>query len=485
MEKPADLELGGITGGTPYVNRRFNRTLKQISSETGIIVDRLLRFRLEEQGFEFDDDKDNKSKYTPDAVWRSFGRYGVPRKLTFDEKAFSQAVDLTFIAFGRSGRDPLDLQNLDGTMSNFLKLQKSSGAPEFVSKEEAFTKDLSRAFDIASGKRRPDPCVAYHRTQHGANGPKTRLVWGYPQSMTMLEAVFAVPLLERFKSIRTPMAFAMHRHQLAARLVPVRNSGVRLGLDFSGFDSTIHPRLIDVAFLILKTHFAPMSDDVSQVWKGIVHYFIHTPIIMPDGKLYVKHQGVPSGSFFTQMVDSVVNYLAIQYCALRATGKPIQRDKLMVLGDDSILGWDEYVPVSSFARFAGEIGLVVNVEKSHLSRNCDPFKFLGHDWKRGIVDRPQEDIALRLVYPERPSTVPSLVRHRLRTRVLSYLADGLSAWPVVRKALTLNGNDVRAMLNTKVADVPVTGYQTFLWSMGSWPTNYGSSVALGYMAVLL
>lgn len=45
------------------------------------------------------------------------------------------------------------------------------------------------------------------------------------------------------------------------------------------------------------------------LWDIIVDYIIHTPIRFADGERHVKHSGVASGSYFTQLIDSIVNYI--------------------------------------------------------------------------------------------------------------------------------------------------------------------------------
>lgn len=408
----------------PYYGRRaLQRTLRMMQSETGILVEGAILRRLQEQGFEVEPLRDNKSVYKPEAMFEALERYTVPYPEKPTDPCFHAAVDLAFRAFGRHGkylkplRDPKDLRRA-------VKLTKSSGAPEFVRKRDAFEKDLQRMKKIVDGVIAPPPCVCYHRVQHGEQGPKQRMVWGYPLSMTLVEAQYARPLIEKFLKMRTPMAFGLMRFQLAARALTITNSGLRYGLDFSKFDSSVPPWLIDIAFRILGTWFEECEK--GPAWDTIVNYFIHTPIIMPDGNVYRKSKGVPSGSYFTQLVDSVVNYIVIQYAMLTIVGKPVQDHKILVLGDDSLFGLDRHISLDAVARVLKAIGFTLNVEKSDVSRFGEPWHFLGHVWVRGIVDRPVLDLVKRAIFPEKPVNIKD-TRERIALRMIGLYCDARSA----------------------------------------------------------
>jgi len=90
-------------------------------------------------------------------------------------------------------------------------------------------------------------------------------------------------------------------------------------LDFSKFDSTVPARMIDDAFRVARTHLDLDSKEM-DVWRRYVNDFIHSRIIAPDGNVYQKHKGVPSGSAFTSVIDSIVNLILVSYMWHRLTG---------------------------------------------------------------------------------------------------------------------------------------------------------------------
>jgi len=382
---------------------------------------------LQAMGYSLDPDRDNKSKYEPQVLVDRLARYGKPSVLTHaDRDILKVAQAMTMRAFG--GKGNLRVSALDDHLRKVTYENKSSGLPDLTSKGDAFERDLGRAQRIAGGSKAPEPCIAFFRVQHGDKGPKTRLVWGYPQSVFLLEAMFAPQLIEHFLSRRDiPMAFGMFKSQVSARMQSIRNSGVRYSMDFSGFDSTIPAALVDFAFSVLKTHFEPMTEDEERIWYQVVRYFIHTPIMMPDCTVWVKHHGVPSGSYFTQLIDSIVNYCAVNYAFMRAGGTPIPDDKILVLGDDSLVGQSTEFRLDDLAKYFLELGLTLSVEKTEVSYQgkSDPH-FLGHYWRRGYPDRDPNEIAKRMCFPEKLSGIKD-GRTRRAVRNLSYVPDAVSA----------------------------------------------------------
>jgi hypothetical protein len=262
--------------------------------------------------------------------------------------------------------------------------------------------------------------------QHGPDGPKQRLVWGYPQSITLAEAQFARPLINAFVAKRSPMAFGKLRFQLSAEMTTILNAHCRYGFDMSRFDASVSPRLIKMAFAVLSHNF-DLSPQKRREWNMVRDYFIHTPILMPDGNVYIKHRGVPSGSYFTQLVDSVVNFFIIQYAYMKIVGRLLPLDKIRVLGDDSLFSSNVAISMKHFRDTLETVGFTLNIAKSCVAINDSKVEFLGHVWNHGLVDRDPRLIAQRMIYPERHSDEAD-PRQRIRNRIYPYLNDGISAY---------------------------------------------------------
>lgn len=426
-----------------YVNRRAKDTLSQMNSTTGIIVEPSVKRALMEQGFVFCDEVDNKSVYQPQKMFDALDRYATVQHVGFDPSAWDVAYALTLKAFGL--RLNLTQETDFRKLALWVKAEKSSGAPEFGRKGDSLARDYLRMDKWLHYGKCPDPCVAYHRIQHGDEGPKTRLVWGYPQSVTLAEAGFARPLIDAFVDRRSVMAMGKTRIKLAAQMTAMLNAHAKYGLDMSRFDATISRPLIIMAFQILGSNF-DWTRSSKEDWDKVRNYFIHTPILMPDGFVYIKHRGVPSGSYFTQLVDSVVNFFCIQYCFYLLTGKTIHPDRIRVLGDDSVFSSSIVLSLKDFASKLSGIGLSLNVKKSCLVLDEGNIEFLGHEWIHGLVDRNPRDIAQRMIFPERHSKIEDPLE-RIRTRIYPYLNDGTSAFKIVYNYQKHKTNLIPAMFS--------------------------------------
>lgn len=406
--------------------------VRQLNTKTGVIVDNYLLKVFEEQGFQFDPERDNRSVYEPSKLFDSLFLYH-KRDIAPNREILKHAKAITLRAFG--GRRELKPRELSEGLKPFIKLEKSSGLPMCDTKGAAFELDLRRAQECLSQDKPFPPCVAYHRIQFGEEGPKTRLVWGYPLSATLVEARFARPLIEHYLSSESPMAFGYRKIELSAVTQHLRNCGLVYCLDYSKFDSSIQSEFLGFAFDVLKTHF-DLDEEEEIAWKRVVSYFIHTTILMPDGFVYQKHGGVPSGSYFTQMVDSIVNFLAVQYVSLRETNRGIPSGWLYVLGDDSIFTMP-YLALSKIKLYASELGLTINDKKSVIARGSDEVHFLGHTWPNGVASRPIEDIIQRIVTSETPSKLPIPLQRS--AKVMAFQADareGSRIGPLVNKAIS-------------------------------------------------
>jgi hypothetical protein len=423
----------------PYYNKKADRVLKWVASKPGVIKDSLAQLILEQQGLTFNDVIDNRSVSDPQQLFDALARYGSRTTFRPNELILQHATSLAHKAFKLPQKlKSLDLQNV----AEALQMNKSSGAPEYTSKEESFSKDLKRAVKIMRGRRAPDPCTSYRRVQFGSedSGPKTRLVWAYPCSMTIIEALFARPLIDGYlKHKTTPMMFGFMKAGVGAKLVGITNCSVSAGLDFSKFDSSIHPKLIALAFSIIRAQFDE-DESMETVWRVIEQYFIHTPIVMPDGIMYKKHKGVPSGSYFTQIIDSIVNYIIIQYTAISINSAPLAKGRVYVLGDDVAIGLDGEFDMQRWVKVLGSLGFTVNAGKSSVGHG--QIDFLGQTWRGGIPHRPLSEVIKRGIYSESVSGIKD-PNERRDIRLVSLLTDSTEANRLIDLVYGREGLDPR------------------------------------------
>jgi len=350
---------------------------------------------LIQQGFNCEEDP--RSVYDPQQLWTALERYAT------DWSEFEHLDEHLKFGFRKAYKifaKPRDWKTLKvlndaEVMTKALKLNKSSGLPMMTTKAMSLTYSFDRECQIRLGIKAPNPCVAFKRTQRGN---KTRLVWGYPLEMTIMESRFARPLIERFLASDSPMAFGRAKLDLGARLHRyfADAPGVPVCLDYSKYDSTVPAVMIREAFRILATWFE--EEDLKTLgWETIVAYFIHTPIVMPDGHLYTgKNHGVPSGSYFTQMIDSIVN-VALVYALSSRFGFSFRKSALYVLGDDVIVQVLGAVKLDQWAHYLAKFGLQLHgPEKTIVGQ----VHFLGAVWNKGKPDAPIQELVNKACFPE-------------------------------------------------------------------------------------
>jgi len=257
-------------------------------------------------------------------------------------------------------------------------------------------------------------------------------VWMYPLEMTIAEARFARPLIDEFLISRTTMAFGMMKWEMGALIdsISFQQDGQVVALDYSKFDSSIPSFLIRQAFSILSTWFAP-QDLEKYGWDKIVNYFIHTPIVMPDGNLYTgKKHGVPSGSYFTQLIDSIVNTILIGAMSHKFK-LGIAWTRFLVLGDDVIVNFknaESLMP--KICEFMKQYGITINPDKQEFAPH-----FLGADWYHGKPFRDLEELKSKAVYPEsfRNYKTPKSDRTGPWSVLYSYATQYYNAWRLLHK----------------------------------------------------
>lgn len=224
---------------------------------------------------------------------------------------------------------------------------------------------------------------------------KSRPVLGVDMRQIVIELRYAKPIQEAMaemdwyaggKDFRTDL----HRIVCRARC----NSKFWFSLDYSHFDTSISRWLIQDAFEIIRSAFSEVD---IEVFNAIVESFISKEILLDDCILH-SDKGVPSGSMFTQIVDSIVNALVIE-TYLASQGETAE---YIILGDDNLCFTDREIDLTNFSTYVGKnFGMEINQTKfSQGSRSEDP-EFLSRCWSLTGQYREKNSLIAKMFYPER------------------------------------------------------------------------------------
>lgn len=247
------------------------------------------------------------------------------------------------------------------------------------------------------------PDKAFARTQLALKAnPKIRHVWGRSFPNILIEGLFAQPLINAIVRTNTPIYIGRDLHKdmpydIAKLLADKREICC---LDYSKFDAQVNAQLVSYAWDLIHELFN--FDPESQVvFDFIVELFKNTPILMPDGKLYVSCSGVPSGSYFTQIIDSIVNLIVIYAIQLKQFGTIVDT---YVLGDDSIFPVPQgsAFDLQAASHYAQGFNMTVNADKSIIVTTYPEAHFLGHHFHGTKVTRDEFTCLSLALYTEDP-----------------------------------------------------------------------------------
>lgn len=167
-----------------------------------------------------------------------------------------------------------------------------------------------------------------------------------------------------------------------------------LSIDYSGYDQTVPSWLIRDAFDIVFSAFDE-RDDLCEV---IVNDFIHKDVLF-DGNIYHIDKGVPSGSMFTQIIDTVCNWLIILTYAY-SIGEP--NIDMMVMGDDNIIFTHGLWNISDLRQYVSRnFGMDIGSKSDDIASVSQTPHFLSRYWKYTGQWRHPSVLVSKMAFPER------------------------------------------------------------------------------------
>lgn len=235
-----------------------------------------------------------------------------------------------------------------------VKNDSSAGFP-FLCKKGKVLPLLLENFDYYLDRR--DPCALYTRT---AEKGKTRNVWGFPFADTLYEMLFYIPILElqRTKYYRAALVSPdLVSERITEMILKAKASLRRIySIDFKAFDTSVKYQYTVKAFEYFERCFAPVF---GPLIRSVGERFYTIGIVTPIAVFRGKH-GIPSGSTFTNEVDSVVQI------GIALTNSFIREDECQIQGDDGVYIMSEE-NISDFEEAFQYAGLKLSKDKCSIS----------------------------------------------------------------------------------------------------------------------
>lgn len=281
------------------------------------------------------------------------------------------------------------------------------------------------------------PDLAWTRTQiSDLATPKIRHVWGKSFENIILEGITASPLIDAYRASDSPIVIGVNTYKRLPLIIAQACSGspdnpmpqYGIGIDFKSFDSSPQPWLIDLAFNIIEENIEFAEEEQRLSFEYSKYFFIHTPVVMPDGRLWRKHIGIPSGSYFTQLVGSIVNHIIMSYIQLKLYGRTF---KTWVLGDDSLFGIPaELGPpdFSAMSEIVKPFGFTIHPDKCVVAMNPRDLDFLGHCARFSRVEREDARLMRMVLYPEYPVAGPAMSMSRVMG---AFIGSAMTSYPTL------------------------------------------------------
>lgn len=257
---------------------------------------------------------------------------------------------------------PLGLESAYGLMPRGTNL----GLPKFTRKkgEERWYLDEARKLDALEYPLDTwFPSVVGWRGQpQGLNEiPKQRNVWMCSHVETIIGKTLVQPLVD---GLRRREEFAawnpLHRVDEIVTLMFDHAPQPILSIDFKSYDQRMRRFVIEHVFDAINMWFPGYERRV--LW--LREFFLTSGIVTPYGLRVGRSGSVPSGSSFTNMVDSLAHIWMAHYIAFRLRNELIH---LTVLGDDGLWSYKGPFGMDDVSEAAAELGMEVSTSKSLLS----------------------------------------------------------------------------------------------------------------------
>jgi len=358
-----------------------------------------------------------RSPITPSGIARAIGKYGTPgAPLRRGDLATQVAMAYTRKLFTLKQK----IKPLEPTLDVVRKTLVGSSNPGYplvklYKEQRECYEDIHRMMFWQlnkwreAGRHHSLPCMVSTRPGmlklDKGDEEKLRGVWMYPSPIKAWEMMYVTPAMEHFKDhpLQYPYVAGINMlKQIPPIIDHLLRDGHAVCYDATAADTRPGVELCEFVLDVIR-HMFDLTAEQDEVFSFLAHYFIFTPILMPNGRIYLKRGKVPSGSGFTQLFQTIVNtFIVARSCFIAEKRLPHQSD-IFGVGDDIAFRLDHYGPhfLDLFTEAVRDSGYECHKHKVIFTDDPRIFKFLGHQSHGGHVYRSWDDISVMLLFPER------------------------------------------------------------------------------------
>lgn len=300
--------------------------------------------------------------------------------------------------------------NLDGIFS------------EYSREEDRAMEEGNFNYPILPGVRTQGAAYNSDGSRRDVAKQKTRLISMIDMRQICFELKSASPFQEIFQHW-DHYAGGKNTEQQLRRINTMKHSKHRwISIDYSYYDQSLPNWLIRDAFSVIQSAFKG-SDP--RYWEVLANSFIDKKFVLDQDLLVESHKGVPSGSMYTQIIDTIANQLMVAtymnhliYVAdkfdltMRKMGVsliPYQKELVyrslkydtFIMGDDNIIFTNHHVDIHDLASYLTmNFGVTIHPEKCITYEQQANPEFLSCEWREEGVWRDPNVLLERLLYPE-------------------------------------------------------------------------------------
>jgi len=248
------------------------------------------------------------------------------------------------------------------------KLDTNSGAPDFAKKSLPLV--YNKAIKDSRGNKYLDyPMILSTRSSRG----KARFIFMAPFSLTLVEKSYLYPIMDAIRKEQLPFFSAWEGFEQVEQGFKAQNFfkyDLFVQQDYTAMDKSVNDTIIEIFYQVC----APLFQEATRhEFRTILDHMLTVPIMTSLDKAYTGKHGLPSGSGFTNIVESIASY----YIWKLNVRNGVNITEAQGLGDDLAFAIRADNPDDSYIqelklllyRNSMQVGLLVEPEKQGFDSN--------------------------------------------------------------------------------------------------------------------